>query len=470
MAGLVVIDFIDMENSGNNRKVERAMKEALKSDRARIQVGRISGFGLFEMSRQRLRTGMLEASTRVCHHCEGTGFIRTASSSGLQALRLLEEEASRGRGSQIRLRASQEAALYVLNRKRPELAEMEERYGVLIDIVSDGTPEGARMTVESGGPPPAHAPRLPAPFEIEADEDDFLEEIDEAEEPEIEVEEERRERSGRDSAPREGGDRESSEGGAGRRRRRRRRRGGRREDGVEGSSEDQPQDEAAEAGETVDVAEDEQVEAAGIGAGEIEGEADRGPRRGRRGRRGGRRGAPRDAEALIEADAQPAPVETPAEEPVIEAEPVEAIEEAPAPRRRRGRKPKAEVEQAEAEVAPVEEAAPVEAPVPAEEPAAEEAAPAPRRRGRKPRVAAETAEVAVEAPAPVEAPAEEAPVAKAPRRRRAAAARTAESVTEAVVEPEPVAVEAPVEADADDASDDGSSGPRRGWWQRTFGA
>ena len=110
MAGLVVIDFIDMDHHSNARKVERAMKEALKNDRARIQVGRISSFGLMEMSRQRLRTGVLEASTRaVCPHCEGTGLVRTASSSALSALRLIEEESARGHGSQISLQASQEA-------------------------------------------------------------------------------------------------------------------------------------------------------------------------------------------------------------------------------------------------------------------------------------------------------------------------------------------------------------------------
>src|SRR5690606_18652508 len=109
MAGLVVIDFIDMDHSSNVRKVEKAMKEALKNDRARIQVGRISPFGLMEMSRQRLRTGVLEASTVTCPHCEGTGLVRTASSAGLSALRLIEDEAARGRGSVITLRCSQEA-------------------------------------------------------------------------------------------------------------------------------------------------------------------------------------------------------------------------------------------------------------------------------------------------------------------------------------------------------------------------
>src|SRR5579875_995541 len=160
MAGLVVIDFIDMENGSNVRKVEKAMKAALKNDRARIQVGRISSFGLMEMSRQRLRTGVLEASTRICPHCEGTGFVRTASSAGLSALRLIEDEAARGRGSLLTLRASQEAAVYVLNRKRADIAEIEDRYGVSVEVLPDREEEGARMSVEASGPPPAHAPRI----------------------------------------------------------------------------------------------------------------------------------------------------------------------------------------------------------------------------------------------------------------------------------------------------------------------
>ena len=145
MAGLVVIDFIDMENNSNIRKVEKAMKEALKNDRARIQVGRISSFGLMEMSRQRLRTGVLEASTRQCPHCEGTGLVRTASSAGLSALRLLEDEAGT-RMPKVRsstLLPSQETAVYVLNRKRAELAEIEERYGVTVEVAPDGEQEGA---------------------------------------------------------------------------------------------------------------------------------------------------------------------------------------------------------------------------------------------------------------------------------------------------------------------------------------
>src|SRR3954470_3219885 len=199
MAGLVVIDFIDMESNGHIRKVEKAMKEALRNDRARIQVGRISSFGLMEMSRQRLRTGVLEASTRPCVHCEGTGLMRTASSAGLSALRMLEEEAARGRGSQLLLRASQEAAFYLLNRKRAELAEIEERYGVMVEVAPDGEQEGARMSVDVSGPPPTHAPRFDAAIE------EFDEDLPEDEEEEFEAEEE--EEIEQPRGPRERGER-----------------------------------------------------------------------------------------------------------------------------------------------------------------------------------------------------------------------------------------------------------------------
>lgn len=151
-----------MEYGNNVRKVEKAMRDALKSDRARIQVGRISGFGLMEMSRQRLRTGVLEASTRTCPHCDGTGLVRTASSAGLSALRLLEEEAARGQGSLITLRTSQEASIYVLNNKRRDIAEIEERFGVHVEILPNGENEGAKMEVTASGPRPEKDGDLPA--------------------------------------------------------------------------------------------------------------------------------------------------------------------------------------------------------------------------------------------------------------------------------------------------------------------
>ncbi len=220
MAGLVVIDFIDMEYNSNIRKVEKAMKDALKHDRARIQVGRISGFGLMEMSRQRLRTGVLEATTRQCPHCDGTGLVRTASSAGLSALRMIEDEAAKGRGTIISLYASTEAAVYLLNAKRADLAGIEDLYGVRVEVVPEGEEEGAKMRVQSSGPRPAEAPR----FEPIVHEHEEEEELDDEEEDE---EEERY------------GDGDGDERGS--HRKRRRRRGGkgrkRRDEGDEGERE-----------------------------------------------------------------------------------------------------------------------------------------------------------------------------------------------------------------------------------------
>ncbi|MAU41735.1 MAG: ribonuclease [Kordiimonas sp.] len=137
MAGLVVIDFIDMDDRNNNRAVERKLKECLKSDRARIQVGRISSFGLLEMSRQRLRPGMLEASTRPCPHCEGTGIIRTIDSAALYVLRAIEEEGIRKRSSNILVKVSTDVAIYLLNKKRRELSDIEQRYSFSVGISTD---------------------------------------------------------------------------------------------------------------------------------------------------------------------------------------------------------------------------------------------------------------------------------------------------------------------------------------------
>src|SRR6478672_9738917 len=191
MAGLIVIDFIDMEQNSHVRKVEKAMKEALKNDRARIQVGRISSFGLMEMSRQRLRTGVLEASTKPCPHCEGTGLMRTAASAGLSALRMIEDEAARGRGERICLRAGKEAAVYVLNKKRGELADIEQRYGVFIDVLIDESFEGAKMMVDSSGARPVAVPRHePTPIEEDVEEVEALEEELEEDDGEDEQDEE----------------------------------------------------------------------------------------------------------------------------------------------------------------------------------------------------------------------------------------------------------------------------------------
>ncbi|WP_417318147.1 Rne/Rng family ribonuclease [Emcibacter sp.] len=152
MAGLIVIDFIDMEDRGNIRTVERKMKDCLKSDRARIQVGKISTFGLMEMSRQRLRAGVLESSTRTCPHCDGTGVIRSVESQSLHIIRVIEEEGIRKRTSNIVLYLPANVAIYILNQKRSQLTDLEQRYGFSVGISIDEslTENGYRMERTEG--------------------------------------------------------------------------------------------------------------------------------------------------------------------------------------------------------------------------------------------------------------------------------------------------------------------------------
>ncbi len=451
MAGLVVIDFIDMENNSNIRKVEKAMKSALADDRARIQVGRISSFGLMEMSRQRLRTGVLEASTRQCPHCEGTGLVRTASSAGLGALRMLEDEAARGRGNRLVLTASREAALYVLNRKRAELAAIEARYGVLIEVVADHEDEGARMTVEASGPPPAFTPQIDPPMIVEDDEDDFVEAVDEVEEDEVEV---------RDEAPR--GERSEREDGgeAGRRRRRRRGRRGRRDEGDVGTGEVGDASEPVEDGVEVEATSTESTTSDTIS--DLQGDEERRPRRGRRGgrRRRGRADGLGEAasEAAVDGEASEAEIEvgeTVEPEPEL-ALPVTAVEEAAAEpelaieapvKPKRARKPKVEVEAGpgdEAAVTPKPKRARKVATV---DDAATGEAPAKPKRARKVKpvdAAVAEAQATDEAPASDEAPALDRPAM-------------------ALAEAGPVdSVEATAPAEEQQK--------RGGWWQRTFGA
>jgi ribonuclease E len=377
MAGLIVIDFIDMEQSGHVRKVEKAMKEALKNDRARIQVGRISSFGLMEMSRQRLRTGVLEASTKACPHCEGTGLMRTAASAGLSALRIIEDEAARGRGDKILLRAGRDAAVYVLNKKRAELAEIERRYGVSIDSAIDESFEGAKMSVESSGPKP-HPAAVSAPVvdspEEEEDERDAALVGTESEEDEDEGEGEDHDED-QDEEKEHG---EAQEERHGRRRRRRRRGGrGRRRGGQESTV---PADELPPPIEEVKTAE------APAEAKEAE-EADEKPKKSRRRRKP--KGEAGESEASnVEPDSSPM-VERPTDnEPAI-AETEAAAEDKPKPKRSRRKK------------AAAEEPAPPEAP-PAEtagDAGEQEAKAKPKRRTRKPKASEETAE-----PAPDSAP------------------------------------------------------------------
>ena len=137
LAGLIVIDFIDMENHRNQNKVERALKDAMRSDRARIQIGRISPFGLLEMSRQRLRPSLQEIQTEPCPHCGGTGIRRSTDTTALQILRIVEEEAMRKRSTEITMWVPTGVALYILNQKRDMLARIEEEYELKIYLESD---------------------------------------------------------------------------------------------------------------------------------------------------------------------------------------------------------------------------------------------------------------------------------------------------------------------------------------------
>ncbi|MFO6447437.1 Rne/Rng family ribonuclease [Erythrobacter sp. NE805] len=463
MAGLVVIDFIDMEYPSNVRKVEKAMKEALKNDRARIQVGRISSFGLMEMSRQRLRTGVLEATTRACPHCDGTGLVRTASSAGLSALRLIEDEAAKGKGTLIRLGASTEAAIYLLNEKRADLVEIEQRYGVSVEVVPEGEQEGAKMSVSSSGPRPLQAPRF-EPIIDDEDDADLPEEEDEYAEDEAE-ERERRQR-GRDR------DRERSDGDedGGRKKKRRRRRGGRgrnrdREEGGEGAEgeyaedgadTDSDGDEAGEAGEAT-LRDDSET-------GDGEGRPKKRRRRGGRGRKRrsdegteeGQQGAEgeADVDALTGDEAEPdAPAEVEAEAPAPDAEP--AAEEAPPakPKRVRAPRKKKDAEPVVAEEAPAELA---------------------------PELAAASADAA---PAEAVAPAEKPKRKRAPRKAKVAAEDAAEALSQQVAEDmaviagpedapqtaEAMAGEAAQQEARTEAAPEAEAKPRRGWWQRTFG-
>ena len=282
LAGLVVIDFIDMDESRNNRAVEKKLKDALKDDRARIQVGRISSFGLMELSRQRRRSSLLEGTTHVCEQCAGTGRVRSVESSALGALRAAEVEALKGSG-EITLRAPRSVALYILNEKRGHLSRLHAEQGVFISVVVDETLPHADFALERTSDQARAVDTPSAPRSLEpytpADEDfeDEIEDEDDADdEEEILVDEDDEEAGESDGGRQDSSEREDS----GDRRGRRRRRRGRRdvEPRVAGTAPEAPR-------ENRDDEEDD----------------GQGGRRRRRGRRGGRRsredGRPQDAYA-----------------------------------------------------------------------------------------------------------------------------------------------------------------------------
>ncbi|MGD9802042.1 MAG: Rne/Rng family ribonuclease [Hyphomicrobiaceae bacterium] len=321
LAGLIVVDFIDMEEKRNNRSVERRLKDALRHDRARIQVGRISHFGLLEMSRQRLRAGVLEGSTSQCPHCQGTGIIRSIESVALAVLRGLEDQLLKQPSSLIATTTA-EVALYILNHKRAYISEMERRHGVVIRVEASDRMQGANFGVERIATPAMAKPSARPAVSMEWGFDRDDEATDEVEDTTVEVSpDEVHEAASEGTSTR--GEAASDEERRGRRRRRRR--GRRDRDGetheaasangpnqphdeftaVEGDEQDAesaPNDDETSA--TQDAGAEETVEAAGNDQpDEAGGEPRRrGRRRGRRGGRSRRREGEGASEAVVSID------------------------------------------------------------------------------------------------------------------------------------------------------------------------
>ena len=252
LAGLIVVDFIDMEESRNNRAVERRLKDALKSDRARIQVGRISHFGLLEMSRQRIRAGVVEGSTVPCPHCAGAGHVRSTASIALHVLRVLEEALVKSAAHDVTLRTRAVVALYILNQKRAHLQELESRFGVHITVAADDTLTGATYHALERGEL-ATGPRVSqrdAPLRVDSIRAEPLEEemIEEAAVGEVFEAEEEGDEAGDEPRRPENGVRpqfgaEDEGASRGRRRRRRRGRGGAQGGDQQAPGIEQPSDE-----------------------------------------------------------------------------------------------------------------------------------------------------------------------------------------------------------------------------------
>ncbi|SEK53699.1 RNAse E [Roseovarius azorensis] len=168
LAGLIVIDFIDMDERRNNTAVEKRLKDKLKTDRARIQMGRISGFGLLEMSRQRLRPGMIEATTQPCPACHGTGLIRSDDNLALSILRQIEEEGVRRRSREVLVRCPVGIANYLMNQKREHVAQIEMRYGLSVRIEGDPSLVSPDFTMEKFKTATRNVPEAPAPQFVSA--------------------------------------------------------------------------------------------------------------------------------------------------------------------------------------------------------------------------------------------------------------------------------------------------------------
>ncbi|KQS93816.1 MULTISPECIES: Rne/Rng family ribonuclease [unclassified Rhizobium] len=454
LAGLVVVDFIDMEEKRNNRAVEKRLKDHLKNDRARIQVGRISHFGLLEMSRQRIRASVLESTMQVCSHCNGTGHVRSQSSVALHVLRGIEEYLLKNTTHNITVRTTPDIALYLLNHKRGTIVDYEERFGVQIIIEADAHVGAQHFAIDRG-----EAVENPVKieqiihFEPEIDEDDDIvieEEIEDDEEEVAEAKPERAERTERsERAPAEQGDDQGNR----KRKRRRRRRGG-RSNGEQGSEAGVRAEDASDEDGDEDDSDDNAVQSAGEDAQDagLSDEERQKRKRRRRGKRGGRRNRPEEAEGeTLSADGETA--ESDGSEDAADTSVETVAEEATAP------------------LVAAEEV--VEAPAVVEA----EAKPAKPKRSRKKAVAAVEEAVAEEAPAAtidadaqaaVEATPEPVAVVEEPAVEQAAASLEETKPVRANRDLDTIASEPVVKSSSKESDGDGDAPkPKKGgWWQK----
>ncbi|MEC9347083.1 MAG: Rne/Rng family ribonuclease [Pseudomonadota bacterium] len=453
LAGLVVIDFIDMEDARNNRAVERRLKDCLRVDRARIQIGRISPFGLLEMSRQRLRPGVQEVNMHRCPHCHGTGTVRSIDSTALHVLRSIEEEGIRERSAEIRVHIPTAVAIYIVNNKRRVLADIEERYGFRVEIAADPelVPPDHRIErlAASSGAPSEDRPvsSRVADQAIEDDDEDTVAEDNEAEAPAEEA---------RDTGERE------------RRPRRRRRRGGER--GAESAPAGSEQESAeADAGNTGEAA---ATDGDAPAAGDADGDDD--SRRRRRGRRGGRRRRGRRGDDGLElVDGLPSPFVMAAAVP----DPDRDGERGPVSAGDEGQDDASDSDQPAEAVEAVTESIAAEPEAPADGPVAEpvtqpEPEPAPTEAVTDMPEAAEGPTEPESAPGPVAEtePAEAAPAVSttlAETPPEPANEEPAVVAVEAAPEPEAPAAAAEAEPEPEPVQEEEYTGPRRsGWWRR----
>jgi ribonuclease E len=464
LAGLIVIDFIDMDEPKNNRLVEKKLKDCLKDDRARIQMGKISAFGLMELSRQRRRTGVLEGTTHVCPHCQGQGRVLSVESSALAALRAVEIEAARHGAGVVALRVPPAVGLYILNEKRANLLRLHQQQGLYVQVQLDDSVAHATHELERISTLPEGEGRAPldtaslAQLPAEPEEPDVFEELEEEDEEEEEI---------ADEAPAQADD------GGGRRGRRRRRRGRRPDEGFDGGARQ------LDAGPRPQAPREERAVSA-----EDEGEdGGRRGRRRRRGRRGGRRpfeegGAGQsDAYGWTRArtpdgsdpygwyDTAPGAARAMAG-PANDVLPAPQPERAPAPALAKAPEPEPAAQEIWVELPATEEPAP--------------AKPA-RGRGRRGKAAApaEPEAVIAAAPEPANEAGEPAPEPAAPakparRRGKAAAKAEAEAAPAAEAPPAPEVTPLPVRAVEPEPAPEPDPNevtsppvvPRRGWWRR----